>query len=70
MARKIGKQTYCIEHPVFVKNASSVVGPREKAGPLGKYFEEWEDEDLNSDELAYYIDVQARVSKKLLEIGQ
>lgn len=49
MARKIGKQTYCIEHPVFVKNASSVVGPREKAGPLGKYFEEWEDEDFGED---------------------
>ena len=31
-------------------------------------FEEWEDEDLNSAELAYYIDVQARVSKKLLEV--
>lgn len=31
-------------------------------------FEKWEDEDLNTVELAYYIDVQARVSKKLLEI--
>jgi hypothetical protein len=31
-------------------------------------FEKWEDEDLNSAELAYYIDVQARVSKKLLEV--
>lgn len=31
-------------------------------------FEKWEDEDMNAAETAYYIDVQARVSKKLLEI--
>lgn len=35
-----------------------------------KSFEAWEDEDLSADELAYYIDVQARVSKKLLELAQ
>ena len=33
-------------------------------------FEAWEDEDLNSAELAYYIDVQTRVNKKLLEVTQ
>lgn len=33
-------------------------------------FEKWENEDLNTEELQYYIDVQARVSKKLLEINQ
>lgn len=33
-------------------------------------FEKWEDEDLNTAETAYYIDVQSRVSKKLLEISQ
>lgn len=32
-------------------------------------FEEWEnDEDMNATETAYYIEVQSRVSKKLLEI--
>lgn len=30
-------------------------------------FDKWESEDLNDAELAYYIDVQARVSKLLLE---
>lgn len=30
-------------------------------------FDKWESEDLNDAELAYYIDVQTRVSKKLLE---
>ena len=32
-------------------------------------FDKWESEDLNDAELAYYIDVQARVSKKLLEVS-
>lgn len=32
-------------------------------------FDRWESENLNNTELAYYIDVQARVSKKLLEVA-
>lgn len=32
-------------------------------------FEKWESEDLNAAELAYYIDVQARITKKLLEVA-
>ena len=31
-------------------------------------FEKWEGEDLSAEEMAYYIDVQARVSKKLVEV--
>ena len=34
-----------------------------------KAFEKWEDEDLNDAELEYYIEVQSRVSKKLLEVA-
>ena len=30
-------------------------------------FKKWESTDMNDAETAYYIDVQARVSKKLLE---
>ena len=33
-------------------------------------FEKWEDEDLNDAELTYYIEVQSRVSQKLLEVAQ
>lgn len=33
-------------------------------------FAKWEDEDLNTAELAYYLDVQTRVNKKLLEVAQ
>lgn len=32
-------------------------------------FAEWEDEDLNDAELKYYLEVQSRVSKKLLEVA-
>lgn len=32
-----------------------------------KDFEKWEDEEMNAAETAYYIEVQSRVSKKLLE---
>lgn len=35
-----------------------------------KDFEKWENEDMNSAELAYYVDVQGRVAKKLLEVAQ
>lgn len=35
-----------------------------------KDFEKWEDEDLNAKEIAYYLEVQARVTEKLLEITQ
>ena len=40
-----------------------------KYSDMAEKFEEWEDEDLSTEETAYYIDVQARVSKKLLEIS-
>nr|WP_300837444.1 DUF6591 domain-containing protein [uncultured Acetatifactor sp.] len=33
-------------------------------------FEAWEDGDLNTAELSYYIDVQARINKKLLEVAE
>ena len=33
-------------------------------------FEAWDDEEMNTAETAYYIDVQARVSKKLLEVSE
>ncbi len=32
-------------------------------------FAKWEDEELNTAELAYYVDVQSRVTKKLLEVA-
>ena len=33
-------------------------------------FEAWEDNDLNTEEAAYYAEVQSRVSQKLIEAAQ
>lgn len=35
---------------------------------MAENFSKWEDEDMNAAETAYYIEVQARVSKKLIAI--
>ena len=40
-----------------------------KYADMVEKFDKWESEDLTDAELAYYIDVQARVSKKLLEVA-
>ena len=40
-----------------------------KYATMCKEFEKWENEDLNAAETTYYIDVQARVTKKLLEVA-
>ena len=40
-----------------------------KYADMVEKFDKWENEDLNDAELAYYIDVQARVSKKLLDVA-
>lgn len=43
---------------------------------MGKYaqmmedFEKWESEDMNAAETAYYLEVQGRITKKLLEVAQ
>ena len=34
-----------------------------------KDFEKWSGEEMNAAEAAYYLDVQTRVTKKLLEIA-
>lgn len=34
-----------------------------------KDFEKWENEEMNAAETAYYIEVQSRVNKKLLEVA-
>ncbi len=35
-----------------------------------KKFEKWENEDLNTAEAAYYLEVQTRITKKLLEVAK
>lgn len=57
----------------YKANPSDVSLLADYADYMAKYadmvekFDKWESEDLNDAELAYYIDVQARVSKLLFE---
>ena len=37
--KKIGNQSYILTNPVTILNTASIVGPKEKAGPLNKYFD-------------------------------
>ncbi len=43
---------------------------------MGKYadmmadFEQWESEEMNTEEATYYIEVQSRINQKLLEVAQ
>lgn len=46
----------------YAKYVSKLADAEEK-------FNKWEDEDMNSAETAYYIEVQTRVNKKLLEVA-
>ncbi len=55
-------------------NDMSILGDYAKY--MGKYaqmmedFEKWESEDMNAAETAYYLEVQGRITKKLLEVAQ
>lgn len=40
-----------------------------KYADFAKKFDQWENEDLNDEELAYYLEVQTRVSQKLLAVA-
>ncbi|MDO4466827.1 MAG: hypothetical protein Q4C49_07445 [Bacillota bacterium] len=66
---------YCDFMKKFSDNQSDVSLLLEYAEYLGKYtdaveaFDEWDDEDLNDAETAYYIEVQTRINKKLLEVS-
>ena len=57
------------EDPSDLKLLASYADYLNKYADFVEKYEKWEDEDLNNAEMAYYIDVQTRVSKKLLEIS-
>ena len=38
--KKIGNQTYRMENPVTILQTASIVGPKEKQGPLHSYFDQ------------------------------
>ncbi len=38
--KKVGKQSYILSNPVNIASTASIVGPKEKAGPLHQYFDQ------------------------------
>lgn len=44
--KKIGTQSYVLENPVTIVNTASIVGPKEKVGPLNKYFDKALDDEF------------------------
>ena len=57
------------ENPADLSLLSDYADYISKYADFCEDFAEWENEDLNTEEMAYYVDVQARVSKKLLEVA-
>lgn len=41
-----------------------------KAAEMTEKFEAWEDSDLNDAEIEYYLDVQKRITKKLVKASK
>lgn len=44
--KKIGNQTYMLQSPVNIASTACIVGPKEKAGPLYKYFDQTLDDEF------------------------
>ncbi len=56
-------------NPTDMSLLSSYADYMSKYSQFTSDFAKWENEDMNTAETAYYIEVQARVSKKLLEVA-
>ena len=46
--KKQGKQTYILANPVNILETASIVGPKEKDGPLHSYFDKCFDSERNT----------------------
>ena len=46
MAKRLGKQTYALEKPIHIISTATIVGEKEKNGPLKAYFENFTEDDM------------------------
>lgn len=58
------------ENPSDMQLLADYADMMEKAAEMTEKFEAWEEDDLNNAELAYYLDVNNRIMKKLLEVSE
>lgn len=48
--KRLGKQTYKLDNPVSILNTATIVGPKEAAGPLKKYFDKCVEDEFYGEE--------------------
>lgn len=58
------------ENPSDIKLLADYTDMLTKAAEMSEKFNAWENNDMNNAELKYYLDVNNRVTKKLLEISE
>lgn len=58
------------ENPSDMELLTDYTNVMTKSAEMTEKFNAWENDDLNSAELAYYLDVNNRVMKKLLEVSE
>lgn len=58
------------ENPSDMKLLADYTDMLTKAAEMAEKFDAWENSDMNSAELKYYLDVNNRVTKKLLEVAE
>ncbi len=57
------------ENPSDMKLLADYTDMLTKATEMAEKFDAWENSDMNSAELKYYLDVNNRVTQKLLELA-
>lgn len=57
------------ENPTDLSLLAKYAEMAKKLSDMDEKFKAWENEDLNSEELKYYIEVNGRISEKILEIA-
>ncbi len=58
------------ENPSDMKLLADYTDMLTKAAEMAEKFDAWEDSDMNSTELKYYLDVNNRITKKLLDVSE
>lgn len=58
------------ENPTDIKLLTSYTDMLTKAVEMSEKFDAWEDNEMNDAELKYYLDVNNRVTKKLLDVSK
>lgn len=48
--KKVGNQSYILENPVAIVNTATIVGPKEKDGPLSEFFDKCIDDEFWGEE--------------------